>query len=98
MCIPPPSDDVTRQRRWFAQLRELQSTLNRAGHALDVLSMGMSGDYEAAVREGATHVRIGTAIFGGVPRPTQRARQAMQVTPDRVHRRAATWRARCSAA
>lgn len=68
MCIPPPSDDVTRQRGWFAQLRELQSVLNRAGHALDALSMGMSGDYEAAVHEGATHLRIGTAIFG--PRPT----------------------------
>ncbi len=42
-------------------------SLNRAGHALDALSMGMSGDYEAAVHEGATHLRIGTAIFGERP-------------------------------
>ena len=64
MCLPPVSDDVTEQRRWFARLRELLLELNGKGHALDVLSMGMSGDYEAAVREGATHLRIGTAIFG----------------------------------
>lgn len=67
MCIPPASRDVTQQRRWFARLRELQSTLNVAGHSLDVLSMGMSGDFEAAVQEGATHLRIGTAIFGERP-------------------------------
>jgi len=64
MCLPPVSDDVTEQRRWFARLRDLLLELNGKGHALDVLSMGMSGDYEAAVREGATHLRIGTAIFG----------------------------------
>ncbi len=67
MCIPPLSGDVARQRRWFARLREIRATLNDQGHSLDVLSMGMSGDYEAAVREGATHVRIGTAIFGERP-------------------------------
>jgi pyridoxal phosphate enzyme (YggS family) len=67
MCLPPGSDDRAQQRRWFAQLRELRSTLNEQGHALDVLSMGMSGDYEAAVQEGATHLRIGTAIFGARP-------------------------------
>ena len=67
MCLPPVSDDVTEQRRWFARLRELLLELNGKGHALDVLSMGMSGDYEAAVREGATHLRIGTAIFGARP-------------------------------
>jgi PLP dependent protein len=64
MCIPPASDEVIQQRRWFARLRKLQSELNGAGHALDALSMGMSADYEAAVHEGATHLRIGTAIFG----------------------------------
>lgn len=69
MCIPPPTEDVARQRGWFARLRALRSELNEAGHALDVLSMGMSGDYQAAVREGATHLRIGTAIFG--ERPSQ---------------------------
>jgi pyridoxal phosphate enzyme (YggS family) len=67
MCLPPASDDRAQQRHWFAQLRELRATLNAQGHSLDVLSMGMSGDYEAAVQEGATHLRIGTAIFG--PRP-----------------------------
>ncbi len=67
MCLPPASRDVRQQRRWFAHLRELRSTLNEAGHTLDVLSMGMSDDYEAAVREGATHLRIGTAIFGERP-------------------------------
>jgi len=67
MCLPPASADVIQQRRWFARLRELRSELNSAGHTLDVLSMGMSGDYEAAVLEGATHLRIGTAIFGARP-------------------------------
>jgi pyridoxal phosphate enzyme (YggS family) len=70
MCLPPATDDVAQQRGWFAQLRALQSGLNNQGHTLDVLSMGMSGDYGAAVQEGATHVRIGTAIFG--ERPTTR--------------------------
>lgn len=67
MCIPPPCDDETQQRGYFGRLRELLAQLNAAGHALDVLSMGMTGDFTAAIREGATHVRIGTAIFG--PRP-----------------------------
>lgn len=70
MCLPPATDDIAQQRGWFAQLRALQSGLNNHGHTLDVLSMGMSGDYGAAVQEGATHVRIGTAIFG--ERPTTR--------------------------
>jgi pyridoxal phosphate enzyme (YggS family) len=69
MCLPPASDDVAQQRRWFAQLRELQASLNQRGHSLDALSMGMSGDYVAAVQEGATHLRIGTAIFGERPEP-----------------------------
>jgi pyridoxal phosphate enzyme (YggS family) len=67
MCLPPASDDVMQQRRWFAHLRNLLLELNGKGHVLDVLSMGMSADYEAAVREGATHLRIGTAIFGARP-------------------------------
>jgi PLP dependent protein len=67
MCIPPEETEVARQARWFAQLRALQEELNAAGAALDTLSMGMSGDFEAAVREGATVVRLGTALFG--PRP-----------------------------
>jgi len=64
MCIPPPAADETGQRVPFARLRELLEDLNRRGHSLDTLSMGMSGDLEAAVLEGATLVRIGTAVFG----------------------------------
>jgi pyridoxal phosphate enzyme (YggS family) len=67
MCLPPATEDVARQRRWFAELRELRAALNEQGHTLDALSMGMSGDYVAAVQEGATHLRIGTAIFGERP-------------------------------
>jgi hypothetical protein len=67
MCIPPPADDVEEQRRPFRQLRELMESLNAAGHRLDTLSMGMSDDLEAAVLEGATIVRVGTAIFGRRP-------------------------------
>lgn len=64
MCLPPEEDDPARQRHWFAELRRLLESLNAAGHRLDALSMGMSGDFEAAIAEGATHVRIGTALFG----------------------------------
>jgi PLP dependent protein len=64
MALPPAETDPARQRRWFAALRVLLEGLNAAGHALDTLSMGMSGDFEAAVREGATQVRVGTALFG----------------------------------
>lgn len=61
MAIPEPQDDPARQREPFAQLRELQASLNLP---LDTLSMGMSHDLEAAIAEGATWVRIGTALFG----------------------------------
>jgi PLP dependent protein len=64
MAIPPPSADVPVQRGYFATLRECLEGLNREGFSLDTLSMGMSTDLEAAIMEGATHVRIGTAIFG----------------------------------
>jgi len=64
MCIPPPSREVTRQRVAFARLRQLFEELNQDGHGLDTLSMGMSGDFEAAILEGATLIRLGTAIFG----------------------------------
>jgi len=64
MAIPEPTADVTLQRRRFALLRELKDGLRARGHALDTLSMGMSDDFEAAILEGATIVRIGTAIFG----------------------------------
>jgi pyridoxal phosphate enzyme (YggS family) len=64
MCIPAPETDRTRQREPFRRLRELLESLNADGHALDTLSMGMSDDLEAAILEGATMVRIGTAVFG----------------------------------
>jgi pyridoxal phosphate enzyme (YggS family) len=61
-----PAADPERARAAFARLRGLRDTLREApgGECLDVLSMGMSGDLETAVEEGATHVRIGTALFG----------------------------------
>ena len=67
MCIPPEESDRERQRVWFRELRRLYGTLTAGGAALDTLSMGMSGDFEAAIEEGATIVRVGTALFG--PRP-----------------------------
>ena len=64
MAVPEPGDDIGLQRRRFSGLRLLLEQLNGAGFGLDTLSMGMSQDLEAAVLEGATIVRIGTAIFG----------------------------------
>lgn len=64
MALPQASTDFTEQRRNFAPLRETLLTLQQQGLMLDTLSMGMSGDMEAAIAEGATLVRIGTAIFG----------------------------------
>ena len=64
MAIPSASDDHYEQRRQFRMLRHLQQQLIRDGLSLDTLSMGMSDDLEAAIAEGATMVRIGTAIFG----------------------------------
>lgn len=67
MAIPAPTSDVQAQRQAFAQVRELFDGLNQQGLNLDTLSMGMSDDMEAAIAEGATIVRIGTAIFGARP-------------------------------
>lgn len=64
MCIPPEDADPGRQQAWFHRLRQLFVALNEAGAGLDTLSMGMSADFEAAILEGATLVRIGTALFG----------------------------------
>jgi pyridoxal phosphate enzyme (YggS family) len=64
MTLPPGESEPARQRHWFAELRRLLEGLNARGHRLDALSMGMSGDFAAAIAEGATHLRIGTAIFG----------------------------------
>jgi pyridoxal phosphate enzyme (YggS family) len=68
MCIPPPAPTLEAQRAPFRELRTLLERLNANGHQLDTLSMGMSDDLEAAVMEGATIVRVGTAIFGARPR------------------------------
>lgn len=64
MAIPEPADDPEAQRKPFVLLRELQQQLAAIGIATDTLSMGMSSDMQAAIAEGATIVRIGTAIFG----------------------------------
>jgi len=64
MAIPAPADDLATQRAPFAALRQLQALLNTQGLGLDTLSMGMTHDLHAAVLEGATIVRVGTAIFG----------------------------------
>ena len=64
MSIPEPTSDPAAQRAPHRQLRELMAALNAKGLALDTLSMGMSADVEAAVAEGSTVVRVGSAIFG----------------------------------
>jgi pyridoxal phosphate enzyme (YggS family) len=70
MCIPPPVDDPERARGSFARLRELRDgATHRIGRPLPELSMGMSDDFEVAVEEGATLLRVGRALFG--ERPSQ---------------------------
>ena len=64
MTIPEPTSDLALQRRRYAQVRELKDALVKEGYALDTLSMGMSDDLESAIAQGATWVRIGTALFG----------------------------------
>jgi pyridoxal phosphate enzyme (YggS family) len=64
MCVPPPQADAADERAVFARLRMLKDELNASDRKLDTLSMGMSGDFESAIAEGATLVRIGTALFG----------------------------------
>ena len=67
MTLPPAPDTPEESRRWFRQLRELRDAWQASGvpvAMLRELSMGMSGDYEVAIKEGATIVRVGTAIFG----------------------------------
>jgi len=64
MTIPPATSDPLLQRRHFAELRRVKEESVADGIALDTLSMGMSADLEAAIAEGATFVRVGTAIFG----------------------------------
>ena len=69
MAIPEPTTDFDQQRATFRRIRGVFERLVSNGLALDTLSMGMSGDVEAAIAEGATMVRIGTALFG--PRPAK---------------------------
>ncbi len=64
MTLPAPQSELEAQRVPFRQLRDAMLKLNQRGFDLDTLSMGMTEDMEAAVAEGATMVRIGTAIFG----------------------------------
>ena len=64
MCLPAIREGFEEQRQPFARLREIRDSLNESGLSMDTLSMGMTADYAAAIHEGATIVRIGTAIFG----------------------------------
>lgn len=73
MAIPAPTQDPARQRDAFRRVRAVFEKLQAEGLALDTLSMGMSDDLEAAVLEGATLVRIGSAIFGARPYPGHEA-------------------------
>ena len=77
MIIPPAPDDAEASRPWFARLRELRDSLVREGlpaERLAELSMGMSTDFEVAVEEGATIVRVGSALFGARPPVADAAR------------------------
>ena len=65
MCIPDPLPDEAAMTAVFLRARALYDALRAAGLPLDTLSMGMSGDLEAAIRAGSTQVRVGTALFGG---------------------------------
>jgi PLP dependent protein len=72
MCIPAPVDDPDEARPAFRMLRELRDVIRSAGAVdaalFDQLSMGMSDDFEVAIEEGATMVRVGSALFGARPR------------------------------
>ena len=65
MCIPDPQPDFLAMKAVFLRAKALHDQLRAQGLALDTLSMGMSGDLEAAIQAGSTMVRVGTAIFGG---------------------------------
>lgn len=73
MAIPAPTPDAAAQRAAFRRVRELFDALKARGHELDTLSMGMSADLEAAILEGATIVRVGTALFGERNYPKNRS-------------------------
>ena len=66
MTVPPAADQPEHSRHWFAGMKKLRDALQvQTGALLPSLSMGMSGDYSIAIEEGATHIRVGAAIFGG---------------------------------
>ena len=68
MIIPPPVEGPEESRPWFVRLRELRDRLaDRAGVDLPELSMGMTDDFEIAIEEGATLIRVGRALFGERP-------------------------------
>ncbi len=69
MAIPPMAENPQDTRPHFVRLRRILDDLRRVEPVLDVLSMGMSNDYEVAIAEGATMVRVGTAIFGALEHP-----------------------------
>lgn len=69
MAIPAPTEDIDQQHRAFKAVAKLAEQLNQSGLTIDTLSMGMSSDLEAAIAQGSTMVRVGTALFG--PRPTK---------------------------
>ncbi|HEX5464035.1 MAG TPA: YggS family pyridoxal phosphate-dependent enzyme [Burkholderiales bacterium] len=69
MAIPRPTADLKQQHRQIARVRELKDEITASGIPLDTLSMGMSDDLEAAIAEGATMVRVGSAIFGQRQKP-----------------------------
>jgi pyridoxal phosphate enzyme (YggS family) len=73
MAIPAPDPDMARRREAFARMKRLFDDLRADHPAIDTLSMGMSEDYALAIAEGATLVRVGTALFGARPRPAQDA-------------------------
>ena len=66
MCVPPITDNPENSRRYFRKLKDIFESIKELSEDenFDTLSMGMSGDYEVAIEEGATVVRVGTAIFG----------------------------------
>lgn len=64
MTIPPRADTPEQSRKWFTKLRDLRDDLRTSEQALDTLSMGMTDDFEVAIEEGATTIRVGRAIFG----------------------------------
>lgn len=73
MAIPEPAPDFVAQRALFMGAAAVFDQIRSAGIAIDTLSLGMSADLEAAIAAGSTMVRVGTAIFGGRPRPTTRS-------------------------